>query len=255
VYEISGPVSIVGGKDASPEAKSLRFTASNKITVYVNGIQLLDSQYNRSINDQVTFTPTIYDSNNVVEVFVYQDLSASISKSPQVFLEFRSLLSTIPADAALRELDCWGNYLASKINSIERYTLFCTDLGKLNPNKSYGVARFEVTDSDNITRIINSSDVFILLGKEPFSFRDKELYAYLAGTSLVEQQSVMTYKQSDASGELYLTVDSSAITQVYNPISMSRVNRDIQATAATVIPGTALAGSENLDQKYIIGPT
>jgi hypothetical protein len=97
--------------------------------------------------------------------------------------------------------------------------------------------------------------VFILLGKEPFSFRDKELYAYLAGTSLVEQQSVMTYKQSDASGELYLTVDSSAITQVYNPISMSRVNRDIQATAATVIPGTALAGSENLDQKYIIGPT
>lgn len=255
VYEVPGPVSIVGGKDASPEAKSLRFTNSNNITVYVNGIELISSQFDRSVNDQITFTPTIYDSNNVVEVFVFQDFSTAVNHSVHVPLSFNSLISTVTHDAALRQLDCWGNYFASKIDGVERYTLFCTDLSKLNPNKSYGVKQFEVTDQGNITRIINSSDVFILLGKEPFSFKDKELYAYLTGTALVDHQSVMTYNQSVATGGLYLTVDSSVITQVYNPISTSKIDAAILSTTTVAVSGTALAGSENLDQKYILGPT
>lgn len=254
IYEVLGPVTIVGGRDSSPESKSLRFTSANNITVYVNGIQLADSQFDRTVNDQITFTPVIFDSNNLVEVFVYQDFSTAVNYSVHVPLTFKPLVSTNTTGALLREEDCWGNYFGTNIDSIPRYTLFCTDLGKLNLNKSYGVKQFEVTDENNIARIVDSSDVFILLGKEPFSFRDKELYAYLTGTSLVDQQSVMNYKQSQASGGLYLSVDSSAITQVYNPIGLVESIKTIQATVSTTIPGTPLAGSENLDQKYILGP-
>ena len=256
-YVFSGPVSIVSGQDSSPESKSLRFTTVNNITVYVNGVELDPSNYDRTVDNQITMTPTIFDSNNVVEIFVYKDLTSAIDNSKQVVLEFKSLVPTISTDAALRELDCWGDYSGTLIDSVERFTLFCTDLTELNVNKSYGVAYFEATDTNNTVHKLKSSDVYMLLGKEPFAFRDKELYAYLTGASLVTDQSVLTYKESSASGSLFLTVDETAITQVFNPIILSRVIETIQETAetATAIPGTPLAGSENLHQKYILGPT
>ena len=220
-YVVSGPVSIVSGQDNSPESKNLRFDSLNNIVVFANGIELSDSSYDRSIDNQITFTPTIYDSNNVIEVFVYKDLSVAIGNSKQVVLEFNSLVPTVVDSAALRELDCWGNYSSVKINSIERFTLFCTDLSQLNINKSYGLAYFEVTSVDSTIHKVKSSEIFILLGKEPFAFRDKEMYAYLSGTSLVDLQSILTYKQSEASGELLLSIDETSITQVFNPLILT----------------------------------
>ena len=252
IYSMSGAVSIVSGPDDSPESKSLRFTPSNNITIYANGIELLPSAYDRSIDNQITFTPMIVDSNNVIEIFVYKDLSVAINNSTQVSLEFKSLVPTIPRDAAFRDLNCWGDYSAVIIDGTERFTLFCTDLSQLNVDKSYGVAYFEATGADNIVHKLLSSDMYILLGKEPFAFRDKELYAYLSGTSLVDLQSVLTYKESPASGGLQLTVDETSITQVFNPISTSRIISSALSSASST--GTALAGSENLNQTYILGP-
>lgn len=253
-YVVAGPVAIVSGQDDSSESRNLRFTVVNNIAVYVNGVELASTAYDRTVDDQITFTPTIYDSNNVVEVFVYQDLSAAINNSKQIVLEFRSLVPTIPADATFRELDCWGNLGATIINNVERFILFCTDLSKLDPSKSYGVAYFETTSSINVVHKIKNSEIFILLGKEPFAFRDKELYAYLTGTSLIDQQSVITYKESAATGSLLLTVDDSAITQIFNPIRISRQLLGIQNAVITGVPGTALEGTENLSPKYILGP-
>lgn len=256
-YAISGPVQIINGPDDSPEGRNLRFNSSNQLSVYVNGVILDPSAYDRTVDNQITFTPTIYDSNNVVEIFVYQDITSAIGNSKQVVLTFRSLVSTVPDDLALRELDCWGNFGASIINTVERFTLFCTDLTQLSTNKSYGVAYFEATSAvSGQTRQLNPADMFILLGKEPFSFRDKEYYAYLTGTSLVTNQSVMTYKESVASGSLYLTADETAITQVFNPIKISRRITAITSITETAVAGTALEGTEKLTltPKYIIGP-
>jgi hypothetical protein len=268
IYVISGPVSIVSGQDNSPESKNLRFTSLNNIKVFVNGIEIPEATiippqpgFNRSVDDQITFDPTIYESNNVVEVFVYQKTSTLIGNSKQVVLEFRSLIPTVLEDYAFRELDCWGDYSAVKIEDLppgmspnERFILFCTDLTGLNINKSYGVASFDVTIS-SINYQVKNSEVFILLGKEPFAFRDKELYAYLTGTSLIDNSNVLTYNESVASGSLFLTVDETAIEQVFNPIIPSRTISTVQPIVSTTVPGTLLAGSENLSQKYIIGPT
>lgn len=275
IYYINGPVAIVEGRDNSPEGRNIRFSTSNSITVYVNGVKLDSSAYDRTIDNQITFSPVIYDSNNVVEVFVYQDLTEAIAddfdndavngidndndlddqlQNDKVILEFKSLLPSNSTDLALRNLNCWGNYSTVIINDVERFTLFCTDLTKLNVNKSYGIGYFQVTDVDGNERKISGSDVFILLGKEPFSFRDKELYAYVAGTSLVNLQSILTYKQSPASGILYLTVDETAVTQVFNQITPTQLISSVQELTTIVDPATPLAGSENLTPKYILGP-
>lgn len=256
IYSLSNSVQIVNGIDDSPEGQNLRFGVSNQIAVYVNGILLDPSAYDRSVDNQITFTPIILETNNIVEVFVYNDLLSSIDNSKKVSLEFRSLRTQIPADLALRELTCWGNYGAVSVDSQERMLLFCTDLSNLNRNKSYGVSHFEITSTiSGTTRKIKTSEVFIVLGREPFSFRDKELYAYLAGTSLVDLQSILTYKESLASGDIFLTVDDSVITQVYNPIRVSKKIIAITTlTTDAAASGTALEGTEKLKPKYIIGP-
>ena len=79
------------------------------------------------------------------------------------------------------------------------------------------------------------------------------MYAYLSGTSLVDLQSILTYKQSEASGELLLSIDETSITQVFNPLILTNPINTLNSI--TTIPGTSLPGSENLDQKYILGPT
>ena len=255
-YVISGPVQLVTGPDDSASGINLRFNSSNNIVVYVNGVELASSAYDTSVDNQITFTPAIYDTNNVIEVFVYQNLDASISTSNQVTLKFNSLISTVEADLALRELDCWGNYSGVSINGVERMLLYCTDLSGLDQTKSYGVAYFQTTSTvTGETRQIAPSEIFILLGSEPFSFIDKELYAYLTGTALVTNQSVLTYNESSASGALYLTVDETAITQVFNPITPTRPLAEITSlTTSAAIPGTPLEGAETLTPTYILGP-
>lgn len=254
-YVVTGAVQVISGQDDSPESKSLRFTTANQISVYVNGVLIDPSGYDRSINDQITFTPAIYESNNVVEVFVYKDVTTAITSSKQVTLEFKSLVPTITADLALRKLDAWGNYGGATIEGAERLTLFCTDLTLLDSNKSYGVAYFEAVSNTNQVRKIKTSEVFLLLAREPFAFRDKELYAYLRGTALVDDNAVMAYKESQASGQLFLTVDETAITQVFNPITPTKKLAAFPEVINSVaITGTALEGTENLNKKYIIGP-
>ena len=256
IYSINGPVQMVTGKDDSPEGVSLRFNSSNQVAVYANGIKLEDSQFDRSVDDQVTFTPAIYDSNNVIEVFVYKDISVAIDSSKQITLQFKVLKASVPADRELLMLNTWGNVGGCVINNVERLNLYCTDLSQLNPDKSYGVSHFETTSTiTGETRKIKTDDVFILLGREPFSFVDKELYAYLSGSALVDDQSILLYKQSHASGSLFLSIDDSIITQVFNPIKLTKrtiTTANISNSGAVIT--TPLEGTENLHRKYILGP-
>lgn len=254
-YVVSGPVQMISGQDNSPERRSLRFTAANQLQVYVNGILIDPTGYDRTINDQIKFTPSIFESNNVVEVFVYKDLSAAINNTKQIVLTFRALVPTVPDDLALRKLDAWGNYGAVIIEGVERLILFCTDLTQLDPNKSYGVAYFEAESYLGEKRKVKTNEVFIVLGREPFAFHDKELYAYLRGTALVDDNAVLTYKESQASGQLFLTVDESVITQVFDPIEQTKkITAITEITTTETVTGTALEGTENLTKKYIIGP-
>lgn len=256
-YVFNGPVELVSGADDSPEGKNLRFSSTNQLKVYANGIEkLFDdnpslSEFDRSVDNQITFTPAIFDTNNVIEIFVYQDITTAIEEDSLINLEFESLRPTVTDELALRELNCWGDYGSMLINSVERFMLYCTDLTVLDQDKSYGVARAEVYSLTE-TRFVKPSEIFILLGREPFSFRDKELYAFLSGENLITEQAVLAYRQSAASGILQLTVDETVITQTFNPVQPTNVTQATELAASTA--GTALQGTEELAPKYILGP-
>jgi len=152
-YVVSGAVTVIGGPDNSPSASTLRFSASNKISVYVNGVQADPSTYLISVSAQnITFTPSIYESNNVINVIVYNDLTANVTATSLIPLEFDVLDPTattaqagLTSPNALLSGNAWGNYSAVSFpDGTTNYLLHCTDLSAVVKDSSYGVKNVQV---------------------------------------------------------------------------------------------------------------
>lgn len=150
-YLKTGSVFSISGPDDSPNPSSLRFSESNKIKILINGIELSPTAYTISIpNQSVTFTPSIFESNNIIDIVVYNDLKANISPASIISLEFYILDPTkkIPdpaanlqiADFSLLSSSSWGNYNSVNIPNIgTRFLMHCGDLSALVNDTSYGV--------------------------------------------------------------------------------------------------------------------
>lgn len=254
-YTFASNAQLIQGQDNTPEGHNLRFNTSNRVRVFANGIELSASEFDRTIDNQITLTPAITATNTVIEVIVYNDIDEVIDEDELIDLEFESLTPTIPAELALRALNCWGNYGAATINNTIRYTLFCSDL-TVDPEKTYGVARIVATASNGDEAIVRPNEFFILLGREPFAVQDKELFAYVTGTSLVVDDAILIYKQSSASGALELAVEETNITQVFDSIVP---HLKIEAAETNNVQGAAETelskGTELLNRRFILGPS
>jgi hypothetical protein len=255
IYVLSDSVQLVTGPDDSPQGPNLRFTALNQIKVYVNGVELDPSGYDRTVDNQITFTPAIYDTNNVVEILVYQNLTAQIDPASLIRLHFVSLLPTVPTDLAFREINCWGDYQGVIVEGQPLINFFCSDLSLLYPTASYVVTAVEATSSTGTVVQVDPANFFLMLGSEPYNFRDKSLHAYIEGSTLINDQAILTYTQSQATGDLNLTLDGDSVTQVFNTLTLfGKIPQITSLAAVTGEPGTAL-GTEELKPKYILGPS
>lgn len=264
------PVSLLQGSDDSPEAKNLRFTQADNLQVYVNGILAEASEFDSSIDNQITFTPMITDTNNVIEVLVYTDIDASIDEDQLIDLEFKPLHTSNASELTQRNSCAWGSHANALIIyspedqalmnddntandplDTSRHILYCVDLGPLSSDKSYGVARVEVTSLiSGQTRSIKPGEVNILLAREPYAFSDRELFAYVSGTDLITEDAVLSYARSQATGDLLLTIEESRVTQTFNPIQPR-----VKLTAVT--DSNLLSTdqqSQKLNRRYIKGP-
>ena len=149
VYNISGP-------DDSPISMNLRFSDLNLVKVFINGIELLSSAYTISVpNQQITFTPTIYESNNVITIIVYNDLLTAANLSNTVPLDFYTLDPTLKLplpDANLQVSDfdlsnstAWGDVKSVDIPNVgTRYLMHCGNLSGLVNDTSYCVSSVQV---------------------------------------------------------------------------------------------------------------
>lgn len=253
-YVVLGTVSLLSGPDSSQAGLNLRFNSSNNVTIYANGIQLASSAFDRSVDNQITFTPSIVGSNNVIDIFVSNNKISNIDPVTIIKLKFTSLSTTIPAQLALRSDTCWGDYVGATINGVTRISLFCTDVTALSVNQPYGIFKLEATSSlTGEVREVQHSDFFFLLGKEPFAFQDKELFAYVSGTNLIDNSAELNYTQSIATGALQLSTDSNSVTQIFNQIIP--YSNLTSVTPPTVALSTTAQGSEELVRLYIKGPS
>jgi len=316
-YLKTGEVNVISGADNSPDANTLRFDATNNISVYSNGIELSPSAYIVSIPDQsITFTPTIYEQNNVIEIIVYNDLAANVSQSSIIALEFDTLNPSVNgvsfpfiSDVAFLNECAWGDYYAANIPGVGiRYLMHCTNLSTLLKDISYGIDSITVITGspiaatsmvDGTTYTISTlgttpwelygapigftigtvfvaintspgvsgngqvtttaplpvklSEANLLLAKDPYDFKDKELNAFLSGSEFTSTSFSFTFSQDQLTGIYKFTTLQSTLTQLLQPLIPSeKIPATLLATQSTAGATTAPAG---LKHSYIIGPT
>lgn len=319
-YLMSGIVQVISGPDDSPTSSNLRFTAENKINVLINGITLDPLAYIISVSTQsITLTPAIYESNNIVNVVVYNDIVDNVTTTSLINLEFNVIdpyiyifnpqYPTVSSNIIFLESTAWGNFNATNIPSVgTRYLMHCTDLSKLIPDVSYGIKGIQVFSSlapsitagsfltgktyiitslgnpldvtnfiligapnnmigtlfvasgvgsgtGTATELINVklSEINLMIGKNPFSFQDKELNAYLSG-NMFDASLSLTYGQDKSTGNYSLTVPQSKITQLlHSIIPIDEINSNNFSTLPNTIK-ISTSTSSIIKNKYIVGP-
>lgn len=248
-YVSQKSVFIVSGRDHSPSGLNMRFTENDQVTVYVNGVELPATAFDRSVNHQITFTPPIYDSSNVVDVFVYKSLeSARVGNS--ITLTFKALKLTDLDDRELRGLSCWGNVSGVTHQGETTHLLYCTDLTPLNATRSYVITRFEAISGDGFeSRTVDSSTLKLLLGREPYGFTDKKLREWVDGKSLTDETAVIVYVKTVFNPSI--KVNYAGTTKSFDPLVPT-------ANLAVVTPTgeqpQSLIIDTNISNKYVIGP-
>jgi hypothetical protein len=312
-YLKTGEVQVINGPDDSPDSIVLRFSASNNIRVYTNGVELSPSAYIISVpNQSITFTPAIYESNNVVNIIVYNDIVANVSTANIVTLEFDVLdpMINLPppyvSDLTFLEACAWGNFNAVNIQGNERYLMHCTDLSALSKDVSYGVESIQVvigtpipagsfvigtsytiyylgttnwqsigaapnatvgtvfiatgpgTNGSTGTAIVNApidvmlSEANLLMAKDPYEFQDKELNAYLNGSSFDASFS-FTFAQDPHTGIYKFTAPQTKFIQLLH--SMIPVEPFSSTLFAKPSTAGATTSTTSIKHSYIIGPT
>jgi len=310
-YLVSGVVQVIEGPDDSPSAIVLLFNSANTLAVYVNGVLLDPSFYDRTVDNRITLTPAIYESNNVIQIIVYNDLTPTIHSDVNVLitLSFKMLDPTIVADAEYLSNSAWGDHEAVIIPGLtlrpgelvagQRYLMHCVDLSPLSQDTSYGIASLQGVSSSSMTSgsfvtgqlykimSINDTDftligatlnlagqiftatgpgigsgtaapvknllpseVSMLLARNPYGSYDKELNAYLSGSS---QNLSLLYSQDQITGEYQLSVTESNLTQLLHSLVPS-VEQTSSLFATPSLAGTA-SPAPALVHKYILGPT
>jgi hypothetical protein len=257
IFNVTSGDQLIRGIDNSPDGLNLRFDSTNAIKLILNGIDLSPDNYDASISNQITMTPVITIQNSILEVLVWDEIPAIVPTDEFITLNFGPLGSS-STDLSFRDLSCWGDYSCvdfSQIYDTEgvRTLLYCLDTTELDITKTYGIAKADILSPDGTLQQINPSEFYLMLGKEPFLFQDKELNAFILGSKFLDQTTSLNFQQSIFTGNYELIVDQSLITQKYNPIipTLPVSNTVSQVTAVT----QTINGTEDLKRKYILGPS
>jgi len=246
-FSVSNAVDIIFGPDHTPNANNLRFTASNLVRIFLNGVELPASAFDRTINDKITFTPTIYEFNNIVDILVYNQTVATVSDL--VNLSFSPLDPVITENIGIRTTGAWGNCLTVRVDEpVNRYLMFCVNLEELTPNKNYLVRAIEIKNTALTVNVL-PSELKLLFANSPFTFKDKEFYACVSGSTLFESVTTLAFSQNTITGIYEMVINESSLTHLLKPIITQALIDEI------ALAPTELISNEPISHKYIKGPT
>lgn len=203
-------LSKIAGVDNSPTPRALRFSSSDKIKLYINGVLLDPSQYSTNVANTITLGTPRTDDVISVKVLVYQETEGT------------SKTLTFTKDAA----NCaWGNVSSVKAMNatFTRYT--CSDLSTLVVNESF-------TISSIISGSLQTPSYFAL-SYSPHTAFDRVKDALVDINQLITDNVVFLYavntrKQAD------IVINMSHIkTNIFPPIQITGRLSDDPVTASS----------------------
>lgn len=254
-YTSKGSISVVEGADNSASQISLQFTSVNNIKVFVNGIELSSTQYDRSTLNKILFTPKLIDSNLVVDVFVYNDIRSYANNTNTKTISFKSLPPNNLTNLSTRNNCSWGDVATVSIDGVKKVLLFCDDLSVLDVTKSYAISKITVHASNNSIDTPIASSLTLLIGEQPNAFNDKKTNVYISGVSFLSS-FILSFKLDFSTGGYIPTVTNDIISNTTNPVIIEHKFQNVELTNPLSQSKTTFASttSNTIQSSYILGP-
>lgn len=208
-YYMTSSFDQVTGPDTSPSAKVLRFTVTDTVVVFLNGVELSEGT---GVKDY----QLLYNSNNLgyaikfnttstistlIKVFVYQSQSVELT-DPLVFTKNALLVSSSENKTA------WSNVFTVDIDSIEYELYTCSDTSALPTN-----ILLNVYPSNNQLSIDTSQDLNdykFLASYKPYTVADRIYQAMFPMDRLIDTESSirMFYSKGESKQSLDISINS-----------------------------------------------
>jgi hypothetical protein len=251
-YYMTSTFSQVTGPDTSPSAKVLRFTASDTIVVYRNGVELSEGtgpndyqlMYNSTQLGYAIKFNTTSTISTLIKVFVYQAQSVELT-TPLVFTKNALLVSSSDNKTA------WSNALEVDIDGIEYVLYTCTDTSTLPTNMLLNIYPSNNQLSTDTSQLLEHYK--FLVSYKPYTVADRIYEALVPMTNLIDTNTSirMTYSTNDSSQ--YLEVSGTAVEYPTKPITIlsfdSMDNELLYGIISSVSDQTVISNNVN-----IIGP-
>lgn len=200
----------VSGPDDSALNRILRFSNSDTVTVAVNGVALSTNEYDLTVPNSVGIVAGRVSNNSEIKIYVAKTIAPT-------YVTLNFFRNTI-TDARLLNDVAWKN-----INFVERggtrlyvYHAIAFDDLELNSNYSF--------DDVLIGGNASADECHFALGVKPYSTFDRDYNSVVKIDSNLSA-TVIKYELNDKN-ELELSVESSYISSVFPPFSLSAVDSD-----------------------------
>jgi len=213
LFNRTGPVSLLAGKDDSSKRISLSFSNGSNpdvLVVYVNGVEIDSSLYNRTVANRLTFNPVLSSETSLIQVLVYQQVATSYTS-----LTFYKNNVENPITPS-----AWSNVSTFEIPRGTSYTGYtCSNVSGLLINSRLIVTSLIIGD----TTLTGVSDTgYFLRANSPFSNYDRDLLDAMPLSTMITSQQVIYYK-ADSNNSPKFFVDATTPVSLFPPISITEL--------------------------------
>lgn len=212
---------LISGQDDTSKRLALRYVngdTPDRITVYLNGVEMDASGYDRSVPGRIVFKEALADESNQIRVLVFkQDASSYIT------LKFvRNDLATVKTHA----LSAWGNIqkVAAGPSRKPMSVFTCTDVTALQIN-----SRLELVSVKAGTTTLSTSAGYVVIADAPYSSYDRNLNVAISFAKLIGSSAIIDFKK-DVKNSPKFYVSENVVESMFPPIAiLSKTADDVDS--------------------------
>jgi|688.fasta_scaffold06347_31 hypothetical protein len=248
-YFISSTFNSVSGPDSTSSKKVLRFTSSDIVKVFLNGVELIEGtlindyrlNYNGQNGYQVVFN-TSYSISSVVKVIVYQNQNIVLS-NPITFTRNTLLVSNLENQTSWTNVSTieYGNDTYDVYTCLDTLSLPANQILNLYPNGNHFSSNVIYTDLNNFR---------FLLAYPPFSVIDRIYSAFVDFNNLSDVDYHLRLYSNNGSITLEVSKNSISYVSFAPLIHVADDNLEWLSSADVITDDTSLIPNN----PKIIGP-
>ncbi len=197
------------GPDDSSKKLSLRFSTTDIVKVFVNGVEFPSSDFDRTVPGRIIFNDVLSATSNIIRIVV----------SAQETLIVKNLSFTLN-ESFPDNTTAWTNVSNVSINN-EPYRLFtCNDIGDLVVSTT--LVLDSLIGSGTVT---NTHPPFFVLAQYPYSSYDRNLGVVINVFDAITNTTNINYVNQTLSNNLLINSEDDSIISIFPLISITEKNK------------------------------